>query len=115
VEILVDMAAHPWRTRAWCPEEIVAAGDLIRLLVPCDKEQTGNEMFMGLGGEFEVPIRTLRDTVSRAHSYMGSSQNGCGLESDAADCNPKSRAEQAFHALMRLCPVTDHAAPSHAF
>jgi len=74
VGILVDMAAHPWSTRAWCPQEIVAADKLIRLLIPCDKELTGNEMFVGIGGEFEVPIRILRNTVSRAHSYMGSYQ-----------------------------------------
>ena len=110
LEALEAIVADRWLSRAWCFQETAAAGESLRLLIPCDLEFTGDEGFHFIPGEIEMTVRELQAgaswVIASVERQDSASKTAAGVDSDL-----QVRADIVFDALMNMCPIAYHTEP----
>lgn len=111
VEALEAIAADRWLTRAWCYQETAAAGESMRLLIPCEVEWPEDQSFMTVPGELEVTVEGLKYAAAWVASWADSISEENVQGNGASSRDLKGRAEEVFSYLMEICPTAYQAAP----
>ena len=110
VEALEIIAADRWLERAWCFQEAAAAGESLRLLIPCDLGFTGDEDFYSIPGEIEMTVYEIHAGASWvtvcADEIDPALEMAAGMASDL-----KVRAERVFNTFMGMCPIAYQTEP----
>ena len=109
VEALELIAADRWLERAWCFQETAAAGESLRLLIPCDLEFTGDEGFYSIPGEIEMTVREIQAGAAWVTACADGVDPALIAARVASDL--KVRAERVFNTLMEMCPIAYHTEP----
>ena len=105
VEIFQHISLDRWLSRAWCFQESAAAGESMRVLIPCDADLLEDEGLMKVPGELEVTLEGLKQAAAWLASWAESNFETSIPEDRTSNENLKARADQAFESLMEICPT----------
>ncbi len=111
VEIFQHIASDRWLSRAWCFQESAAAGESMRVLIPCDADLLEDEGLMKVPGELEVDLEGLKYAAAWVAGWAKSDFETSIPEDRTSNDNLKARADQAFGSLMEICPTAYQLAP----
>lgn len=105
VEALEDVMRDRWFTRTWCFQEVVAAGESMKLLIPCDENFEGGEERRRIKGEFEISIQILRESATWTDSWVDSMWQEAPHMHEVYGRGVKERAHSVYERIRKVCPV----------
>ena len=115
IEVFEMIAADRWLTRAWCFQETAAAGELMRVLIPCDVNLPDDEDFMTVPGELEMTVSGLQYGVAFIATSVETIVEESEQSSECSNDDLRLRTERLFSHLMEICPVSYQLGPRNPY
>lgn len=107
VDVVESIAADRWFTRAWCFQEVAAAGELAWILIGYDQNLKVESSYTSIPGEFAVQVQDLRGAATWVETWPDT-QAESSSEGGILDVATRHRATACFDRIMGMCPIAYH-------
>ena len=104
VDVMEAIAADRWFTRAWCFQEVAAAGELAWILIGYDQNLKAESSYISIPGEFAVQAQDLRGAATWVERWPHIKAESTS-EGGILDVAIRHRAAGCFDRIMRMCPI----------
>lgn len=111
VEILEKIAADRRLSRAWCYQESAAAGETMRLLIPCDVALDEDYEFTAISGEFDLSIFQLKCAVAWVNATADNYPHVMPHDPKNLYDDLTGRVEKLASSLIDICPTAYQQGP----